>query len=441
MTIRGRLRLPLLPLSALLLLLAGLFPSRVWAQFDQYTAPGGSTDRPDDRQEQLERDMEEARWRLGPVHVDPWASLYDVEYYDNAFGSSSEGEETADVTATVGAGLRAYLPAGPDVVIAAHALPEYVWWNEAEARRRLNGRYGAGVFGFWNRASLEATARRDQQRGYASPEQPQPINIRGDRAGLALQVLATGRIALFASVEDLKLRNLLDEEEEADPRTAPFERLDRDERILRGGLRYSLPRRWTLGLGVERTEVDFLPGPPGTDRSNEGTSPLVQVQHESKNSFLSMELTRRTLDPTPGSSFVPYEETAGTFLAGFNTTKRLAYSFYGRRGIVYALADGYSYLEDDRLGAALQLRLGWRTGLRLYGEAGREDYAPALAGIPERRDDLRAYGANLSFEAVRRTIVNLRFTHTGYDSNLPGADRTLSTFGAGLSLGGRRASW
>lgn len=438
-TNRGR-SAPLLQLLALLLTV--LSPAGAWAQFDQYTAPGRSTDRPGDRKEVLEEAMEEARWHLGKVRLDPWLSLSEIEYFDNAFGGSEEGEDaTADVTATVGAGVRAYLPAGPSAVLTAHVLPEYVWWKEVAARRRLNGRYGVGAFGFFNHLAVEATAARDQQRGFASPEFPQPVSTRADRAGLSAELAVTGRISLFAGAEDVALRNLLDEDEESDPRVPRFDQLDRDETILRGGLRYRLPRRWSVGFGAERTEVEFLPVPGGEDRSNSGTSPFFLLEHVSKATHLALEVSRRTLDPEPGSAFVPYEATAASFLAGFNTNQRLSYVLYGRRGIVYSLLPGYSYFQDDRLGGAVQAALGWRTRLRVYAEGGRDDYTRQGLDVPVRQDDIRAYGLTVGFEAWRRAMLVLRFARSEYDSDLPGADRSLATFGAGLTLGGSRASW
>jgi hypothetical protein len=426
--------------TAPLLLLALLSPAGAWAQFDQYTAPGRSTERPGDRKELLDKEMQEARWHLGKVRVDPWANLSDIEYFDDSFGGSG-GEGSADLTVTVGAGLRAYLPAGPNTILAARVLPEYVWWKEVASRRRLNGRYGVGAFGFFNHLAVEAVASRDQQRGFASPEFPQPVSTRTDRLALSGQLALSGHISAFASADRLGLRNLLDPEEEEDPRIPAFNQLDRDETLLRGGLTYDLPGGWSVGLGVERSEVEFDAEPGVLDRSNSGNAPLFLLGHDSRNIHLSLELARRSLTPTAGSSFVPYEATSARLLAGFRTTRRLSYTLYGGRGIVYSLLPGYSYFQDDRLGVSTQLSLGWRTRLRLYGEAGRDDYTAEGPGFPDRRDDVRSFGATVGFEVSQRAQLTLRFAHSEYDSDVPGAGRSLATFGAGLALGGQRDPW
>src|ERR1700730_15130181 len=103
--------------SALLLfLLAG----RAGAQFSQYTAPGGPEGRPADRKGELAKEVQEARFRLGPGRVEPTAGLRDVSYVKTLVASSAVTQPT-DFTATAGAGLRAYLPTGPQVTWTAYA--------------------------------------------------------------------------------------------------------------------------------------------------------------------------------------------------------------------------------------------------------------------------------------------------------------------------------
>ncbi|HXO18897.1 MAG TPA: hypothetical protein VOA87_03110, partial [Thermoanaerobaculia bacterium] len=313
--------------AVLLGLLAGLLPLAAWAQFDQYTAPGGPAGRPEDRKGALENASAEARWRLGQLRVEPWIGLKDLEYVDNAFGAP--GGKTGDYTATVGAGLRAYLHSGPKLIWAAHALPEYVWWKDLSERRRVNGRYGIGAFGFWNHLNLEATATRDQEQRVTTPELPEPVHSRTDRAHLSLDAPIGGRLSVFGSGEKGQFRSLVRGTSGSDPAESSLALLDRDETIWRAGLRYNLPRRWSVGLGGERSQVDFVN--PAVrlsafaDRSNSGTSPLLQIRHDSKEVFLSLEAVRRSLSPSGGSSFVPFKSTTVDGQAGFNTARRLSY--------------------------------------------------------------------------------------------------------------------
>ena len=62
-----------------------------FGQFTQYRPPGDFKEERESTDELLERSMQEARWRLGALLVDPWLSLRDVGYINEAepFGSGS----------------------------------------------------------------------------------------------------------------------------------------------------------------------------------------------------------------------------------------------------------------------------------------------------------------------------------------------------------------
>lgn len=418
--------------TALALLIADV----AGAQFDQYKTPGGPTGRPESRKEALERAMEEARWRLGAVRLDPWLSLSDVEWVDNATATAAGESETSDVTATLGAGLSAYLRTGPDLVWAAHALPEYVGWRELEDRRGVGGRYGLAAFGFWNRLTVQAGARRDERQGIVTPEVPRLVTQRNDRGGAALELRLSQHVGAFAAGEALAFRSTLERDE---PDVADLERLDRDQTVLRAGVRWLLPRGWSVGLGAERTDVEFLD--PAADRSNSGSAPLFELRRDAEDHHLRLELASRSLEPEPGSEFVPFDETSAELEAGFNTDGRVELWLYGGRRLVYSLSEDYSHFRDDRAGASIELELGWRTALRLFTEAGRGDYTPISTAVPQRDDDVLAVGAELSFGLVRGTQLSLKARHLEVDSSLPGFDRSLTTLGAGFAFGRGGPVW
>jgi hypothetical protein len=415
---------------------AVLDPQGAIAQFDQYRAPGGPQEPPRTRRQSLESAIAEARWQFGKLRVDPWLGVSNVEYVDNVFGAAED--ETSDITATGGAGLRLYLPTGRKVTWAAHALPEYTWWQDQKDRRGVNGRYGLGVFGFFNRLTVEASATRDQGQRIATPEVPQPVRQRLDRAGLGLEVEVSGGVSVFAAGELQEVRH---RRQGSDPRLAPLDRLDRDLNVVRAGLRYRFGGGWAIGAGAERTATDFLDSASGEDRSNRGTSPFLELRRDGANEYLRLEVSQRSLEPVDGSVFVPYDETSASFELGLNTGGRLVSLVYGGRSLVYSLAAGYSDLQDDRLGVAFDRELGWRTRLRVFSETGRNDYRPVGPEVPDRRDDSLAYGVGLTFKVGERSSFVLQLTHTEYDSNLPLLDREVTTLGTGINLGGRRTSW
>jgi len=423
------------PLAFLFFVGAASIAAPALAQFDEYRPPGGLIEPPADRKGALDKAADEARWHLGPVRLAPWWELRDIEYIDNAFGAP--GAKNGDVTATLGAGLRAYFHTGPKIYWAVRALPEYVWWQKSAERRRLGGRYGIGAFAFLNRLTVEAAGERTQEQAFLSPEVAALARAESSRGSLGLALEVTDHISLFGGFEKIALRSSVSLSAGA----APFDQFDRDETLLRGGARYRLPRGFSIGLGVERAEVDFVVVPGRPDRSSSGTSPFLELRQQNEDHFFDLEVASRSADPRPGSSFVPFDSATAKLAAGWKTGRRLTSSVYGSRGIVYTLAAGYSYLQDDRVGAALGFEISSRTSARAFVEVGRNDYRVAIPGTPERRDDLRAYGASLSLATGRSSSVGLRFSRQEINSDLPGFDRSVTAIGAGITFRGGNEGW
>ena len=155
------------------LVLGLLQTERAQSQFVQYTAPGSLRATQTPTREDFENALRDARWRWGTLRLTPWYELKDMGYNSNVFGSTTN--QQSDFTVTAGAGLRAFrLESEP-----RHPRPpEYAWWNELENRRRLNGRYGAGLFGYFDRLTVDAEGTYAEQQSYASSELEQPIKLK-----------------------------------------------------------------------------------------------------------------------------------------------------------------------------------------------------------------------------------------------------------------------
>lgn len=418
-----------------------LLSSPAAAQFAQYTPPGGPDGRPESLQERLEGAMEEARWRLGPVRLEPWLGLKDVGWVDNLSGAEQE-DTGGDLTATAGAGLRAYLPTGPKVVWAAHVLPEYVWFRDHDELNDVNGRYGVGFFGSFNRLQAQATLTRDQELGIVSSERLERASSRSDELALDAELRLAGSLYLFASWSEGQ-SDYLNAVGTAvgDPGgRSDLDQLDRTERITRGGLRFRTRGGWAIGVGAERSQVDFEQA--AADRSNSGTSPVLVISSPlDRRLYLGIDLVLRSLEPAAESTFLPYDGVTGMFhlLVG-SEDSRLQPSFYASRNLVYALTAPYSYYEADRIGAALTLNLGWRTSVRAFGEVGRDDYA-ALDPDLKRQDDVTAFGVSLGFGLRSGVQLTLGFSREEVSSDLPGADRSVTFVRSGVSFGSGLTPW
>ena len=416
---------------AALALGSGLAAATAGAQAPQYTAPGGA-DRGDVRsKEEIEQAMEDARWRLGPVRLAPWAGLRNVTYVDNVFGASEGGE--SDVTGTLGAGLTAYLPTGPKVFWVAQALPEYVWWLDLEERRELVGRYGAGVYADLNRLRLAANATRVEEQAVVTSETEQLAFARRDELSSAADLRLTGAFELFVSG---RLTEVGDERAVGDdPRGAPVELLHREERGVRGGLRYRSGRALAVELGAEVAEVRFDAG--GRDLSNRGTSPFVRIDLDGNDLEVDLEVVQRSMEPIDDSQLEPVDLTHGSLRLLLTPGWRFSVGPYGHRSTVYSLSAAYTHFTEERWGFQVAAPFK-RLGAHAYVEGGRNDYA-APVGAADRTDDVTGWGIGLDVEVVEWLSYRIGFHRVEYDSNLPGFDREIDRVESTFNLGA--ASW
>ncbi len=420
-----------LTIRAAMTLILCLLAGEAGAQFLQYTPPGGPPEEPESRREQIEKEVEEARFRLGVLRVAPWAALSNVAYVRNLFSSGEVPPN--DFTATAGLGFRAYLRNGPKATWRAQVLPEYVWWQKQTERRQLNGRYSLGFHGFFNRLTLEVQAGRQQQLQVVTPEVPVPVNSRADGGEILTEVKLTGALFAFAAASVNRQENLVDDIGE--PRLEDLAQLDREERIARAGLRWQPREQWSVALGVERSQVEF--DEDAVDRSNSGTSPQAEIHFEGRRLRFEAGVAARSLEARSGASFVPYDKVTGDAALSLGTPRRLSATLYGSHGLVYALSSAYAYLDDERVGLSLSLGLGRRLSSRLFAESGVNTYTAFEAATPRRRDDVTSYGASLTFALPRNLSVGLEALRSEYDSDLPGADRTYTTVGTTVTLGTR----
>lgn len=412
-----------LVVSIVLILLS---PGGLSAQFRQYTPPGGSADRTASGKQAIEQHMEDARWRLGPVRLEPWLGLQDAAWVDDVFASSAESgaEDVSDFTATVGAGLTAILPTGSSVFWTAQALPTYVWWQDLEDRRQLTGSYGAGVFGYWNRLEVEVTADRRESQEIQSLETAQLTVTRQDQVAVSGQVRVSGAIWLFAGGNLREIEDVLEDED--DPRLSPFSRLDREETTVSGGIAWVPSDRVRVAFGAEATEADFAPG--ARNLSNDDVAPTLSVSLGGDEATLSAEvdLALRSIEPVEGSAFAGFDELAGQARVRLQPGWRLSYEVYGLSQPVLSLLDDYSHFEEARIGLAVGARIGRQAHLRVYGDVGELDYEALTASALPRTDDLTAWGASLTIPLGEALSLETGWEQLELDSDLPGLDRESS---------------
>lgn len=414
-------------LATVALALAFAAPAR--AQFTQYFAPGSLGETEDPLRRQIEQAMERARWRVGPIRLEPWIGIRNIGYVNNVYGTSSN--QTSDFTVSAGAGLRAYLPVGSKTILFARALPEYVWWKDLDNRRAWTGRYSAGGYVFFNRLTLEGYANRTEQQSYINAEIETPITNRLDSQLVSIELRLLRRLSIVASGSRSELRI---DTEGLEPGLAHwYEALERDEDVLRVGLRYTFNENFAITMGGQRSEADFTRAI--YDRSNVGDGLYTTVSFTGKRFSLSVNGARYTVEPKRGSQFTTFESTAGQASLGCKLTGRIGWQVYAGRSLVYSITGVTGYYTDTRVGTGLSMSVGRRLGTRVHYEEGTFAYPGGGSARYDR--DYTGWGAGVSTRVLRGASLGVTWTRSEYAtaSSTTRIDRvqtSLSFAGGGL---------
>lgn len=392
----------------------------------QYSAPGtAAPSRGIPEEEIIQESLDSARWNVGAWKFGPWLGVQDASFvqFDDSAREARDLPKN-DYTVTVGAGLRGYLRTGK-LIFATHALPEYVWWEEDEDRRQINGRYGAGLFGYLNRLTLELSLRRKETQGFFSPEIQELTSNREDILRAAIEVDLGSRISIFALGTATEFTN----EDDVDSR---FAALDRDEETLLLGVRYHTSKGLTVSLSFEDVTYDFAS--LERDLSSAGDISRLEVELDGNRIDYRVALASYSLDPEPGSLFRGFDDTTGLLEVSTALSRSAGLFVYGRRSLAFSTRQETSHYLTERYGARLDFGRQ-RFSFSLFAETGEDDYEAALGEAFERADDVQAFGAGLAVDLTRLISLRVNATITDYDSNFDFFDRDITSIGFSVELG------
>jgi hypothetical protein len=376
--------------------------------------------------ESFQESLSEAPWAAGAWRFQPWLGLRDASLVSNQVTTGGEdpaGESEYDFTLTAGAGLRAYLPTGK-LIFTAHALPEYVWWQEDEDKRHLNGRYGAALFGYFNRMRFELSARLTEQQSFFSREVQQLTSTRQleNRAQVEFDI-ARG-ISLYGYAAARSFEGNEDD-------LVVFRSLDRDDQALGLGLRLESARGWSAHLAFEDNSTDFEPG--ARDLSNDGQKVGVGLGLDRRRFKVNLALNFEELEPTGSSALEPYSEAGGSLQLLFEPSEKLELAAYALRNFGYSTDADLSHYTSQLQG--LRVRFKSRRGaFGLFGSIGKDEYE-GIAADAGRVDDVTELGAQLDFRLRRLFVVAATVLRRDYDSSDDFYDRDVTSFGLSVQLG------
>lgn len=395
----------------------------VGAQYNSPVGLGANVEAPS--KDRLESAYEEARWSFGPLRAQPWLGVRDASIVTlQERQTDGSIRETDDFTATAGAGIRLYARSSPKLVFAAHALPEYVWWQDDENKRGVNGRYGAGLFGYFNRLSVELSLRRVERQDIFSSEVQQLTSSRLDRGRLRVGVEAIRGVDVYVMAESNDYSGNEDD-------LSIFRRLDRREDELTVGVRAKTARGYIGGIGYRDLETEF--DSDSRSLSNEGSSFFVELGVEREKFSVTLDADRIDLEPTEGSVALAVDEWTHHLDLVWLANRALEMQLYSRRDFEYAVFDGGSHWLRDRVGVVTRLK-GGRSFVDFIYAVGEDDLEGLADGFG-RVDDVTELRATLSVPLGDLLSLSIYGQLFDYDSNIDAFDRELSTYGLAIDLG------
>jgi hypothetical protein len=332
-------------------------------------------------------------------------------------------------------GVRGYVPFGEGMVFATHVLPEYVWWQKTENLRRWQGRAGAGIFGNVNRLGIQASLTREESNRFFSREFEDRVPTQDDQGAVTLEVDIGHGFSVFGTGS---LRRLAFDETNLVV-TVPVSTLDRDEELVRGGVRYHSQRGTLLTLGFEASDVEFEE--EGSDRSNTGESVLFSLTQDPARFGFSVDLAWRSLEPKTGPETVAFEDLTGSLNVSYRITPPFEVRLYGQSKLVYSFQEGWAYYFEEVTGLSAEFSLNASVKARVFGELGEAEFQafdPLVT--PLRLDDFESLGAGLEVDFGRVTLL-MSASETTYTSTLPQFDRTVNQFLASFSFGSDSGPW
>ncbi len=416
--------------------IAALLGLAVPGAFAQITNDSVPQERTVPVKEQIESEIQSARWKLGPFRLLPQLRITGPTYDNNVFGASGEEPKVSDWYAIFGAGLGVVLPIGRSVYVRGVAVPQYIWYDKLADRRQWGGTYGGRLDAFVGRAAFEGGYDKTLTPTYTNTEELVQVLGDTDRASGRIEIPIAGAVSLFGSAiyQTINYRPL-GTDVPAD--LNPLAELDRKEGAVRGGLRYKISSAFDVGVGVEGTRTEFDQDPQ--DGDNESTAYLASIYYNRPRLFVNFNGGYRLGKPINGSSFPEFSTFTGSGYLSYELLRRLELKLYGSRGVEYGQYFQNPYYFGSLGGAGLSFKIGYRLSLRVYGELGQNVYPVAVpdasGALVKRVDDTTTYGGGLELLLFRNLSVTASAYNTDYNSNLPEFDRSVLRFTTSFVLG------
>jgi hypothetical protein len=384
--------------------------------------------------EEVEKDLDRARFRLGPVRILPAFYVSNAGYDSNVFASAED--PVADWTATVKAGARFLVPFGSKVVLRADGFPAYTWYHELKDRDHFGGQYDGSLFGFFNRMTTELAVSYSESYRIYSSEIDSPVFTTA-KSGLGRFELELGShwsVFGLGEIADVNYNQI----QGPPSQEIGVPRNNRTQWGGQGGLRYRISTDWSVAGMGEKTWTDFDLTPEL--RNNTSTAYLASVGFSRPRFFLNLVGGYREGRGSDSEFFKDYSTGVGSFFVSYFPIYWLEISGSGHRTVTYSSSLLNIYYFENRLGGKVNIQVHPRILVSGGGYFGPNNYPRAEpvpeVGLVKRRDEIAIYGGGVSMLLWTPLVLSAQVRHTTHDSNIPSNNTSYTRYTVFFSFSG-----
>jgi hypothetical protein len=398
----------------------------------------------------VKQELASARYRLGPIRILPTLFVSNAGYDSNVFGTPENCQQipgchetkTADWGASVSAGARLVAPVGAKMFAAGVILPEYTWYQKLASRRALGGLFKAFLYGFFNRMSIEVGGYSSKTFGPLSSETDTRIVEVATDGSARIELDLSRSLSAYVGGEIRRARLGLNGEIPAI--AVDVHQLNRDDEVVRAGLRYRISSQWDVTLGAEGTRALFVESPE--TRNNQSVAYLLGIHYSRPRFFAAVSGGRREGRAFGGSIFPNYSTSTYSYFASYYLTKKLELQGFGHRGVLFGsplpenLVFNNLFFVETRYGGGINLEVHPRLLLRVQADYGTNEFPePVLIGttLTKRSDKVSIVAGGFSAILYKSVVLTGLATRQKYDSPVPSLSRTVDRFTTSLSFAGQ----
>lgn len=385
----------------------------------------------------LERDnpREDARFRVGALHVTPAIRLKELGVDTNVFNEA--GEPSRDFTFTVTPEAQAWLPVARRGLFKVTLATDMVWYKEFASERSLDPYVTLRGESYLRRFTLFAATSysRARQRTSESVE----IDVRSRRLDRALRAGVDMRLTPKTSLEVHGRWSDLDWDADDSLLGGRLEEtLNRETRGFGAVARFKPTVLTTFELLAERFEERF-PLSPERDGDNVRIMPGVTFEPRALiNGFARIGV--RHLNPVDDTVLPEFKGLVSDFGLSYTVFGATTIGVSHTRDVKYSFELTQPYYVDTGVGARVRRALGPRFDVIASANRHRLAYEDLIVeggrSAPERTDTVWNYGGSLGYRFGRNGRIGLGVTYWKRDSTTrPGREYDGLRIGATATYG------